>query len=85
MEPKIKTKSGWQSTKLHLSLITLGLLTAGFLLLIFRLPAGSSVDSLFGTYVMGVLGAAGIYSTTNVAATLSQRASAPQKEPPDVP
>lgn len=62
-------KHGWESTKLHLALITMGLMTAAFLLVVFRLQPGGAVDGLFSTYVMGVLAGAGIYSASNVAST----------------
>lgn len=46
---------GWRSTKLHLALITMALITGVYVLAGF--PAGS-----FEALVWGLLGAAGIYS-----------------------
>lgn len=79
-DKKRAARGGWRSTKLHLALITMGVLTGGFLLLVSQLTEGASGDALFGTYVMGMLGAAGIYSGSNVAATLSARGSASSKD-----
>lgn len=46
---------GWQSTKLHLSLITMGLVVFGFGM------AGFGSD-LYGEFCMALIGAAGVYS-----------------------
>lgn len=51
---------GWKSTKLHLSLIAMGIITAMYALAGFP-------EHAFDGFVMGILGAAGIYSGANTA------------------
>ena len=60
-----KRSAGWRSTKLHLALITMALVTLVYGLAGFH-------ESSFDAYVLGVLGAAGIYSTSNVAQKFSK-------------
>jgi hypothetical protein len=78
---KHKLKIGWTSTKLHLALITMALMTAGYLLAVLRLPTTSSVDGLYTTFVMGLLAGAAIYSGSNVASSVVT-AKTPPAAPP---
>lgn len=59
---------GWRSTKLHLSLIALALITGAY-------AFTGSKDTLFGEYCFAVLGAAGLYTG---ARTFEKRQAAPQ-------
>ncbi len=56
---------GWQSTKLHLALITMGLISVAYGLTEFS-------HDLFSTYCMSLLAAAGIYSGAAVAENLKK-------------
>lgn len=49
---------GWRSTKLHLALITMAVLTGAYGFTGFH-------ESAFGEYAMGLIAAAGIYSAAN--------------------
>jgi hypothetical protein len=73
---KQKMKFGWTSTKLHLALITMALVTCiyGFM----KFP----VDK-FDVYCFTLISAAGIYAGSNVAATLTQKSKA--EAPVDAP
>ena len=74
----------WMSTKLHLALITMALMTFGLWLMLGRLPAAADPSGLFSIYVMGLLGAAGIYSGANALTTVSSlRSLAEKKDPPN--
>jgi len=66
-----KPRSGWRSTKLHLALITMTLLTVVYGLAGFPLMA-------FGEYALGVISAAGIYSGSRVAESFALR---PKSQP----
>lgn len=50
---------GWKSTKLHLALIAMALIAGGYALTGFN-------EHCFDGFVMGILGAAGIYSSAAV-------------------
>ncbi len=50
---------GWRSTKFHLSLISMAVVTYGYV-------GAGSPESLYGSFVMAVLGAAGIYAGARV-------------------
>lgn len=72
-------RSGWKSTKLHLSLITMGVLTLVYVFVVARTgePAG------FGEYCIAMISAAGIYSGSRVAESFAQRPArqpSPEKE-----
>lgn len=71
---------GWRSTKLHLSLITMGVLVAAFASVIVIDRANAS--AAFGQFVMGLLGAAGIYSA---ASSAEKFRAPPYVEPPEPP
>lgn len=71
---KTGPKSGWSSSKLHLALITMAVITGVYL------GCGIS-DVFFGEFVMGILGAAGIYSSSRVAESFAQRRP-PGSSPP---
>jgi hypothetical protein len=51
---------GWGSTKLHLALIAMGLISAAYV-------SAGSPSEMFGTFTMGILGAAGVYSSAAAA------------------
>lgn len=70
----------WMSTKLHLALITMALMTFGLWLMLGRLPAAADPSGLFSIYVMGLLGAAGIYSGANALTTVSSLRSLTEKK-----
>ncbi len=55
---------GWHSTKLHLALITMSLMSIGYALTGFS-PA------LYGEFCMGLTAAAGVYSGSSVAEKLT--------------
>ena len=63
------TPRGWKSTKLQLALITMSIVTVVYGLTGFSKAA-------FGEYTMALLGAAGIYSTTNAAEKFAARGKA---------
>lgn len=71
-------RSGWKSTKLHLALIMMVLLTAGWLTLGDAGRAGT-----FGEWALGLATAAGIFSTTRVAESFAQRRPASSKSTED--
>ncbi len=58
------TYRGWHSTKLHLALITMGLISIGYGLTGFS-------PTLFGEYCMALIAAAGVYSGSSVAEKLT--------------
>lgn len=60
---------GWKSTKLQLALITMSIITV-----VYGLTGFS--EAAFGEYTMALLGAAGIYSTTNAAEKFATRGKA---------
>jgi len=64
--------SGWRSTKLHLALITMAMIWGSWFILVLRTEKGNVGPSL-DVLVMGLLGAAGIYSASNVGATIASR------------
>jgi hypothetical protein len=49
---------GWRSTKLHLALITMGLISIAYI-------AAGCPESAFDGFCVGLLGAAGIYSAAS--------------------
>lgn len=61
-------RSGWKSTKLHLALIVMALLTAGWLTL-----GDVGRGATFGEWALGLATAAGIFSTTRVAESFAPR------------
>lgn len=61
---------GWRSTKLHLALVTMALITGVYAL------AGFPGQS-FEAFTLGLLGAAGIYSSASTAEKFSPRPSSP--------
>jgi hypothetical protein len=63
---------GWRSTKLHLAIITMAAITFGYAM-------GHFNGEQFGEFVVGVLGAAAIYSGT---ATVEKFRSPPVEAPP---
>lgn len=63
---------GWRSTKLHLALITMALVTGVYALTGFHVAA-------FGEYTMALIGAAGIYSSAAAVEKFAARAPAPAK------
>lgn len=62
---------GWRSTKLHLSLITMGLVCVGY-------AATGFAQAAFGEFCMALMGAAGIYSS---AATVEKFAGGSKVDP----
>lgn len=65
---------GWKSTKLQLSLITMALVFAGFAFTDFNVEA-------FEWFVLGLLGASGIYSGGNVVEKIrGMRSGAPPSD-----
>ena len=71
----IHTYRGWRSTKLHLALIAMGVICGAFVLI-------GAPPAAFGEFIMGVLGAAGIYSTSATADRFASRGSTPAAPPP---
>lgn len=69
---------GWKSTKLHLSLITMALVFGGFAFTGFKPEA-------FEWFVIGLLGASGIYSGGNVFEKVKARVGAAPAPPPPPP
>lgn len=67
--PPLKRSAGWRSTKLHLALITMVLVTVVYGIAGFE-------PQYFGEYCMGLLGAAGIYSVSNTAQKFSRQSKA---------
>jgi hypothetical protein len=67
---------GWKSTKLHLALITMGIITGVYALAGFPVAA-------FGEFTMAITAAAGIYSST-AAAEKFVRPEPPPPSPPGV-
>lgn len=61
---------GWRSTKLHLALVTMVLITGVYALAGF--PAGS-----FEAFTLGLLGAAGIYSSASTAEKFTKPPAGP--------
>lgn len=68
-------RSGWHSTKLHLSLIGMGLVTIVYGLAGFPVMA-------FGEYCLALGTFAGIYSGARVSESFAQRPKAPPDTPP---
>lgn len=66
---------GWQSTKLHLSLVTMGILSIAFACVIWIDRANAA--AAFGQFTMGLLGAAGIYSAASSAEKFTRPAEPP--------
>lgn len=62
-----RPRSGWHSSKLHLSLITMAVLTVGWLVM-------GATEGTYGEWAMGVIAAAGIYSSSRVAESFASRA-----------
>lgn len=73
-ETKNKYRPGWYSTKLHLALITMALITSVYGFMGFPVAA-------FGEYCFSVTTAAGIYSGTRVAETFAQRNRSGRSQP----
>jgi uncharacterized transporter YbjL len=71
----MKPRSGWHSTKLHLALITMALITLVFLFVVARTGTATG----WGEYCLAVISAAGIYSGSRVAESFAQR---PPAAPP---
>lgn len=66
----MRSERGWKSTKLQLAVLTMSVITLVYAFTGFHQAA-------FGEYVIGLLGAAGIYSTTNAAEKFAVRKSDP--------
>lgn len=76
---KIEGRSGWHSTKLHLALIAIAVLTLVFVFVIARTgePAG------FGEYCVALVSLVASYSGSRVAESFAQRPArtpSPEKE-----
>ena len=69
----LKTRSGWHSTKLHLALITMAVLTVVFVFVV----ASTGSAAGWGEYCLAMISAAGIYSGSRVAESFAQRPSPP--------
>jgi hypothetical protein len=65
-------RSGWHSTKLHLALIGIAVLTLVFVFVVARTSTGSG----FGEYCIALVSLVGTYSGSRVAESFAQR---PQK------
>lgn len=76
-----KQRSGWLSTKLHLALIGIAVLTLAFVFVVWRTgsPAG------FGEYTIGLVSLVGTYSASRVGETFAMRRRVPIPAPPDEP
>ncbi len=70
-------RSGWHSTKLHLALLGIAVLTLVFVFVVARTgePAG------FGEYCIALVSLVGTYSGSRVAESFAQR---PARQPPPV-
>lgn len=64
-----KTRSGWYSTKLHLAVITMAVLTVVFVFVVASTGSGAG----WGEYCLAMISAAGIYSGSRVAESFAQR------------
>lgn len=60
IEPRRESYRGWRSTKLHLALITMGLLTVAY-------AVSNDRAATFDAYALWLVSAAGIYSTASAA------------------
>ena len=69
----MKTRSGWHSTKLHLALIGMTVITAVFFFVV--LTTGSAAG--FGEYCITMVSFAAGYSGSRVAESFAQRPSPP--------
>jgi hypothetical protein len=69
---------GWRSTKLHLSLITMALISGAYVY------AGAP-EMLFGEYAFAMIGAAGVFSGSAVATNFAARRGTPARVRPDPP
>ncbi len=67
---------GWRSTKLHLALITMALVCAGYV-------AIGMPSETFGEACMALIASAGIYSTGSVVETLTRKPSKAKVDDPD--
>ena len=56
----MQSSRGWRSTKMHLALLTMALITGVYAFVGFP-------EAQFGEYCLGLLGAAGIYSGASTA------------------
>lgn len=68
-DAKRKYRSGWHSTKLHLALIGMAMLTVVFLFVV--ITTGSAAG--FGEYTIGMVTFAAGYSGSRVAESFAQR------------
>ncbi len=62
-------RSGWRSSKLHLALIGMGVLTLVFLFVVARTGGGAG----FGEYCIALVSLVGTYSGSRVAESFAQR------------
>lgn len=65
----MRRRSGWYSTKLHLALITMAVLTLVFVFVVAQ--TGSAAG--WGEYCIAMISAAGIYAGSRVAESFAQR------------
>ena len=72
-----KARSGWYSTKLHLALISMAVLTVVFVFVVARTGSGAG----WGEYCIALVSLVGMYSGANVAATFAQRPPRPPDSP----
>lgn len=76
---KLRNRSGWRSTKLHLALIAIAVVTAVYVFVVARTgePAG------FGEYCVALVTLVGTYSGSRVAESFAlrpPRSTSPEKE-----
>lgn len=71
---KLKSRSGWYSTKLHLALIGIAVVTAVFLFVVEK--TGSAAG--FGEFCITVVSIAASYSGSRVAESFAQRSARPE-------
>lgn len=76
LPPTSKFRSGWRSTKLHLALIGIAVLTLVFVFVI----ASTGQPTGFGEYCLALVSLVASYSGSRVAESFAQRPRAAQPE-----
>lgn len=69
----MKYRSGWHSSKLHLALIAIAVLTVVFVFVVARTSQGAG----FGEYCIALVSLVGTYSGSRVAESFAQRTAKP--------
>lgn len=67
--PPVAPRSGWRSSKMHLALIGVVVLTAMFTFVVWRTNSAAG----WGEYCLAIVSLAGVYSTSRVGETFANR------------